>query len=262
MAGKRICLWLLLFFFLLFAIKGQTSLTFSPLHSEFKISPGKSKKEVVIIGNDSPHPVYVKADLKSWFLDEEGVSFLPDKDQFFYSCKEWIELEDREFQLLPGERKSVQYKISVPKETLPGHYWAAIGFETGAQEDLKGRMDRIIIKEKIMSGVFIQVGKPEPEGRIVDLSVGGKRGAKQLDILVQNEGSFYFWTEGYVEVADEGGMKILERDLPEEIILPGSKRELKVLLDDKLSSGKYSVTCRIQLPTKKVLQLKRNIVIE
>lgn len=262
MAGKRICLWLLLFSFLLFATKGQTSLTFSPLHSEFKISPGKSKKEVVLIGNDSPHPVYVKADLKSWSLDDEGVLFLPEKDQFFYSCKEWIKLEDSEFHLSPGERRSVQYKISVPKKTQPGHYWAAIAFETGAQGDLKGRMDRIIIKEKIMSGVFIQVGKVEPEGKIIDLSVGGKRGDRQLDILVQNEGSFYFWIKGDVEVADERGMKILERDLPEEIILPGSKRELKILLNDKLNSGRYSVTCRIQLPTKKALQFKKDIVIE
>lgn len=252
-----VCL-LLSFVFLI----SQTSLSLSPLQFDFKISPGKSKKETIYIANDSFDPIQIKAYLKDWTLEKDGTLILADILQSSFSCKAWIKLDLREFDLAPGERKPIRYEITIPENSIPGHYWAAISFVSSAKELPTGQRDKMVIRENVMSGIFVQIGKYKPEVRIVDLVLYGNNGKKEIGIEMENKGRFYFWTAGRIEIKDEQGKRIISKELPEERILPGTSRELRLILDEQIEAGNYTTTCSLKLPSRKTLEFQKDIAIK
>jgi hypothetical protein len=256
---KRSCtITICLSLFVVFCIS-QTSLSLFPLQFDFKISPGKTKKETIYIANDSFDPIHIKADIKDWTLEKDGTFILADSLQSSFSCKAWIRLDIEEFNLAPGERKPIRYKITVPKNSTPGHYWAAISFVSRAKELPIGQMDKMVIRENVMSGIFVQIGNDKPEGRIVDLILYENNGEKEIKIDIENEGRFYFWTDGRIEIKDGKDKRIISKELPEERILPGARRELRLTLDEKIEPGNYSVICILKLPSHKTLEFQKNI---
>ncbi len=248
--------------FLVVFCTSQTSLSLFPLQFDFKISPGKTKKEILYLENDSIDPIHIKADIKDWTLKNDGTFIFADSLQSSFSCRDWIKLDIDEFNLAPGERKPIRYEINVPKNANPGHYWAAISFVTRAKDLPTGQMDKMVIRENVMSGIFVQIGKAKPEGLIVDMILYKNNGEREIKIDIENEGRFYFWTDGQIEIEDDKGKRIISQELPEERILPGTRRELRLTLDEKIEPGNYSVTCILKLPSHQTLEFQKNITFE
>src|SRR5690606_37607337 len=48
------------------------------------------------------------------------------------SLTSWLDVNPLAFELLPGERRDVNYSISVPPATSAGTYWGVIFFESSA----------------------------------------------------------------------------------------------------------------------------------
>jgi hypothetical protein len=240
----------------------QSSLSLFPLQFDFKISPGKNKKETIYITNEGFDPIHIKAYIRDWTVEKDGTFILADVLQSSFSCRDWIELDVEEFHLDPGERKPIQYKITVPKNATLGHYWAALSFVSSAEELPPGQMDKMVIRENVMSGIFVQIGKDKPEGRIVDVVLYKSNGEKEIKIDLENEGRFYFWTSGRIDIKDEKGNSIISQELPGERILPGTRLELRLTVDEKIEPGNYSVSCILKIPSHKTLEFQKDIVFE
>jgi hypothetical protein len=254
-------------FFLLFllsaaAIKGQTSLTVSPLHADLEASAGKTKKGTFTVGNDSARAMKVLAQAEDWTFKEDGQIVLAGAaDQYQFSCKNWIRLDSRDFILKPGERRLVSWTMTVPPDTSPGHYWTALSFEA-AEEAGADERDSLMIRGKIMASVFVLVGKAPAQGEITDVTLADRDRRTTAIIHFKNSGRSYFTTSGSLKIKDALGKKIFETDLPEEIVLPGIGKDLEIELEERLPSGTYTVNCVVKLPSKKKLEIQKNIVLE
>ena len=253
---------ILFFLFSAVTLKGQTSLTVSPLSADLETSAGKTKKESFTVGNDSARALKILVQAEDWTFRENGQIVLPGAaDRFPFSCRDWIRLESGEFVLKPGERRIVSWSLSVPPGTSPGHYWTALTFE-GAEELGAGDRNRLMIKGKIMASVFVLVGKSPAQGEITDATLTDREKGSLVVIHFNNGGRSYFMTSGRLEIKDARGKKIFETDLPEEIVLPGVGKDLEIELEERLPAGAFTVICSVRLPSRKRLEFQKNVVLE
>jgi len=243
------------------SIKGETSFSVSPLSINFKIPQGKTKKSIITIINESNKPLRVIIKLEDWSYGKEGTLILPESDSYSHSCKSWIKLNVKELKLTSKE-KIIKYSISVPKETTPGDYWTAISFETQPYKDTSEPLNALLIKHKIITGIYVRVGKAKPEAEITDLEIKENQEGLTAILTVKNKGSFIFPTKGKLEIKDEKGKKLLKLELPEENILPMSERNLILYINKKLPSGNYFVYCELELPPSKNVEFRKNLFLE
>lgn len=243
-------------------VRGQTSLSISPLQTELGISPGKNKKASILIGNDSFAPVRINVKVESWYLDDEGVPIFNGSQPFPFSCQDWIEVESSPIDIRPGSNKEVSFKVSVPKGISPGHYWAAVSFEPQVKEESDYQGDGMLIQQRIISGVFIKVGKFKPAGKILDITTSPEEKLKELVINYENSGRSYFFSSGQLEIINAKGKKILKTQLPGELILPQSKRQVRFVLDEKLVPGRYSIKCSLEIPSMKKVEFNKELEFE
>lgn len=244
------------------AVQGQSSLTVSPFRTDLEIPAGKTRKESFTVGNDSARAMKILVQAEDWTLGEDGQIVLPGPaDRLPFSCQDWIWLDSREFTLKPGERRLVSWSLSVPPGTPPGHYWTAVSFEavegTGA-----GDKNSLMIKGKIMASVFVLVGKSPAQGEITDASLIDREKGSLVIIRFKNSGRSYFMTSGRLEIKDARGKKILETELPEEIVLPGIGKNLEIELGEILPAGALTISCSVRLPSRKRLEFQKTVVLE
>jgi hypothetical protein len=259
---KKASRFFLLFLFSAATISGQTSLTVSPLHADLEAAAGKVKKGAFTVGNDSARAMKILALAEDWTFKEDGQIVLAGAaDQYQFSCKDWIRLDSREFILKPGERRLVSWTVSVPPGTSPGHYWTALSFEA-AEEAGGGERNSLMIRGKIMASVFVLVGKAPAQGEISDVTLADRDRRSMAIVHFKNSGRSYFTTSGSLKIKDARGKKLFETDLPEEIVLPGTGKDLEVELEERLPSGTYTIGCVVRLPSRKKLEIQKNIVIQ
>ncbi len=256
----------LIFFFLFFSffsliLKSQTCFSVSPLNVNLKISPGKTKKGTIIINNGNIRPLRIAIRLENWYLKRDGNLVILGADNSLHSCKDWIKLNFEEFELSPGETKFIKYVISVPKKVVSGDYWCAISFETIPYKDSNKPINRMLVKEKIMIGVYVRIGKTKSEVEITNLKISEKDEGIETIITIKNKGDFIFETSGKFEISDENGKKLIELELPEEKIFPNSERDLLLIIENKLPPGNYLLKCKLKIPSKKNIEFKENILL-
>ena len=107
-------------------------LTISPLKFEFDIEKSSSKTEKVKLTNNWKESITVyssKEDFIAWD-DSWTPKFIPAKDQVSqeFTLSNWIEIEDKNLTIAPGETKEINFKINVPSNVEPGWHYAAIFF--------------------------------------------------------------------------------------------------------------------------------------
>ena len=221
--------FLILIFCTFSLVRGQTSLSISPLQMELGISPGKDKKMSILIGNDSYDPVSIKVKVESWYLDQQGVPIFNGSQPLPFSCKDWIEVESGSIDIAPGRNKEVSFRVSAPKGISSGHYWAAVSFEPQVESSSDFQRHGMLIQQRIITGVFIKVGKIKPAGKILDILPSQENNQSELSIFYENTGRSYFFSSGQLEIKDAKGKKIEKTELSGELILPESKREVRFM---------------------------------
>ena len=243
-------------------VRGQTSLSISPLQAELKISPGKNKKTSILIGNDSYNPVRINVKVESWYLDGKGNPIFNGSQSVPFSCRDWIEVESKPVEIGPRQNKEVSFKVTVPKGTSPGHYWAAVSFVPQVEDESEHQGDGMLIQQRIISGIFVKVGKFKSAGTILDILPSPEDQQSELVINYENSGRSYFFSSGQIEIKNPAGKKILKAELPGELVLPQSQREVRVSLDERLAPGRYSITCSLEIPSMKKVEFNKELDIE
>jgi len=230
----------------------QTSISVSPLFQEIKISPGKGEKGSIYVTNFGPYDIKVEVLIENWTLEEDGSLRFIASENPSYSCKAWCSYKNTDLFIPTGKTKVFEYLISVPNNTQPGHYWTSFSFGTLPKQAENKDLDQIHLKNKILTGVFVKVGKEEFSGRINDISFLRQNKSDEIEFICENLGRFYWRTYGFIELTDKNGKKIDTFDLPEELILPGKIRTSRITLKKKLNEGQYMVKGILKLPESKI----------
>lgn len=108
----------------------------------FELKPGDSGKESLYIQNDSDKEAIYKIDAVDTIPTKDGqMGFnLPSLPQ--NSIGKWAIISEREITLKPGEKKTIEFTLSIPADQAMGDYTGGITVTTKAdsQKDVDGKV--------------------------------------------------------------------------------------------------------------------------
>lgn len=241
---------------------GQVFFGISPIRVEHEGKPGDSLTDIFYLRNNATAPIRLKVYTENWRLQEDGVPVFIGSQLVPYTCREWIKVNPQDFRLMPNEVKSVRYTIAIPPDASPAGYHASVSFESVPDLSPDKKVSRMIITGKIAAAVYVKVGKVVPVARVLDLKFVKDKEVSNVVLSIKNPGNTHFRTQGRVEIFDVSGKKTLEVEIPNEVVLPESQREIKCPLQKKLPPGTYKAFCRLDIGRAELLGFEKELLIK
>jgi hypothetical protein len=238
---------------------GQIYFGISPIRAEHRIMPGESLTEVFEIRNNAAGPIRLKVYVENWTILSDGTPSFIGSTPTTYSCKDWIIVNPQNFRLAAGETRSVRYTITVPADTSAAGYHASVSFETVADAAGDQAANRMLFTGKIAAVVYVVAGRPAVEGDLLDLTLGTRDGAQAVVLALENTGRTHFRTKGKILVYDAADNRIADVPLPDDILLPESKKNVACALPKALEPGTYRVVCILDIGRPELIEMERSL---
>ena len=139
--GYPVAIFLTLFvslhIFALPALAG-VNVTVSPTKIDLTLSSCEIAIQEISVRNTGDETIRVHTYPMDFSIDKENSFTFSEPGYESYSCAAWLSIEEPEFNLAPGENKSVIVTISVPQDLEPGGHYAALFFEMVPPEAQSG----------------------------------------------------------------------------------------------------------------------------
>lgn len=224
-----------------------------------KVPLGSFRTLSITIHNKEKRPVGITGEVKSVSYDPQGKVLILDEKDTPWSCASWINPEKWEFTLSPQQKKHLQFKLRVPRNSEGGKYAYFTFNEAGAEETM-------ISPDNPIKGTMLLLTPPkglEANGEVVNLEVGK---TEPLEILAsfRNTGNFHLKVKGTMSlwqenIAIEEGIPLHEQDF---IVLPGSVRNAKITYDKPLLPGSYKVRVNFTFENKGSAAAETNFTVK
>jgi hypothetical protein len=231
----------------------------SPIRAEHRIIPGESLTEVFEIRNNATGPIRLKVNVENWTILPDGTPTFIGAKSTPYSCKDWIVVNPQDFRLKPGETRSVRYTMTVPADATPAGYHASVSFETVPDATGGQGPSRMLFSGKIAAVVYIVAGSPAIEGDLLDLTMGMKEGTPAVILDLENTGRTHFRTKGTLRAFDAKDVKAADIPLPDDVLLPESRKKIACALPAALEPGTYRVVCTLDIGRPELIEMERHL---
>ena len=246
------------------SIFAQAGMTISPGKLYFKLSPGASSTQKIIVSNPNNKDLQVGASISDWDYDALGNNQTYDEGTLKNSCADWIQLLPATFfTLKPGEQKEITVLFTVPsaaKTELPVH--TAMIFFTQLNPGDSRSQNGTPIKVSIRMGVKLYHSFSQIEERSIEvLNFIDKIDTQKtdlpgyLELEVENNGKI--WLESKIKwelLNTQTGEKQKLADV-DSYSLPGDKRIIRQALPANLKKAKYNVNRIINYGNKDELKV-------
>jgi hypothetical protein len=117
------------------AAKGSSFLSNSPIGLvvnkemvDVFVSPNSYRTQILSLTNEENQSVKIKTNLKYLSFDENSDIIAADTGDNRFSCINWLTIEPKQFEIPPGETKTLKLEVKVP-EANPGGRYACIDWE-------------------------------------------------------------------------------------------------------------------------------------
>lgn len=227
-------------------------LVVAPARQQIIIDPGESRSAIIKFFNEGTVPV--SGILKAVDFIVSGVEGKPillenQAGSGKYSASSWIKLPYEKAAIPAGAVLTVQFKVNVPKNALPGGRYVAVYFEqTGADVDTQAsplQGGEMAVTPRIVGLVNIRVSGPVSESAMIrDFSAPSflEFGPIKATVEIANAGNYHIAPQGQVTLTDFTGRQIDRTLLEEKNIFPESSRIYEFKIGPKLLLGKFRLT--------------------
>jgi hypothetical protein len=222
--------------------------TLAPPRIEITLRPGAVENVMLTvltsIGEEPEERAFFRFYIVDFGVSPAGEVEFSEPGNLKRSASQWMDLEFREFDVRPGEKKTVGLTIKVPG-VPSGGYYAAIVLE---QLPVAGIVKRkpIIHTVRMVSLVEITVqgrGRLRQDVVISGVDVGriGKQEGVGFTATVENRGNVHLKGKGELLVKSRRGGLIttLPLEAGRGFVLPDASRDFTAVLDRTLPSGNY-----------------------
>ncbi len=241
-------------------VPGEARFDVTPAVIELKkVPPGSFRTFSVAVHNEEKRPVRITGEVNSASYDLQGKLLILDAKDAAWSCASWISPEKWEFTLSPEEKKHLQFKLKVPKNSQGGKYAYLTFNEAGAEETM-------ISPDNPTKGTMLLLTPLrglEAKGEVVNLEVVK---TEPLEVLAsfRNTGNFHFKVKGTMSLWQENipieeGIPLDEQGF---IVLPGSVRNAKISYDKPLLPGSYKVRVNFAFENKGSAAAETNFTVK
>ncbi len=227
---------------------GQVTLRITPPMVELRVPPGGLHSFPIILMNDGERGHSVQASVRGLGMDEQGGPVVLN-DGGEWSCADWLELSESEFQLPAGGRHRITATIRVPRGVRGGRY-AVVLFRTEAAK-LRRRGSELSVGA--ITGTVVMETIPRTlrrRARIEKIGVGAaEQGGLEFAVHFANEGNCHVTASGVILLRDTRG-RIVGRthlEVGTGTVLPGMTRVFPALWWKRggLAQGTYAAEARV-----------------
>lgn len=225
--------------------------TVTPMNQRISLKPGETYEGYIVVSNpaDAAEDFSYKVTVSPYGVS--GTDYRVDlvNNSAFTQVTKWVTLENSTGKLAPNETAHVDFKITVPEDAPVGGQYAAlmVGFD-GKNDEGSG----VAIRNKFQmaSLLFVNIeGELDHQGEIVENSVPGfvTELPIKTHITLKNDGNTHEVAKIALEVRSFFSPAIIypeagDDSVLEEVIMPGTTRELTQEIGNISPLGVYEVT--------------------
>jgi len=247
-------------------------LSVNPQIFEMDVFPGEVYKKKIKVGNLSEVAMPVAVRLTDFTAaDESGEMLFDESSQdISFASRKWFKIEEPNFILEPGERKKINFTISVPENAEPGGHYAVMLFEPRLPSfyfkegqpraipvvgvlflfsvktlslepmNLEKQVEIVefgIPKEQRLQNlekILASVGNIVSEAIAADISIVEKTPSDFI-LRIKNNDIFHHKLQGKLLIYNSLGKKIGETEIRRTTILPGKVRGFPVAFSPEVS---------------------------
>lgn len=246
--------------------RGQAAISASPPRLYFRLQPGGTAVQRVIVSNPGDKPLQVSVSIGDWDYDSLGNNQLHDAGSLKISCAKWLQvLPGSFFTVPPKETQYLTVNLTVPRDadtSTPVHT-AVIYFTQLNPLGYAKATNGAVLRETVRMATKVYLSFSTENSRDVEITNfqdhtrldTNKKETRYLQLNFDNAGKI--WLEGKIqwELLDlSTGEKI--KMAPQEFFsLPGDHRTILQDLPAGLKKGKYSVSAIINYGNKDELKI-------
>jgi len=212
------------------------------LYRERDVKAGGTYQGSVTVSNKGDSTFVVKIYQTDYRTYSDGRVVYGDPGKQPRSNADWIELDQNQLQIGPGDKRSFHYEVKVPDEKLVGTYWSTIMVEPLKQSLEEKQADGTTLTQTVRYCVKIvtnigDTGKRDLE--ITDLNLSKQDGEPVLQIGAKNSGERVLFPTVWAEVySTETGEKVGRFTAGRKHVFPGSTVGYRIGLSE-LPTAKY-----------------------
>ncbi len=220
---------------------------------DITLLPGSKHNESIKVLNRSRElPLPVNISLNLWDLKEnsEDIEFVTAEPAL--NATRWFDLESK-YILAPGEERSINFAIDVPKDVSPGTYLVTMRFQPvlpptytkGSKvipeiatlfflrvHDLSLDKTAASYKAELLNLQLVSTGGGESSLKnfVAPYARAGvfEDAIKKIIAKVSNAGQYHFVAKGRIEIRNWYGRLVASKELPERYLLPKRSRDIEV----------------------------------
>jgi P pilus assembly chaperone PapD len=238
------------------------SVEMTPARLELKADSGKTLRAAIKLRTRGRGSQKVEISKGHFGLDDQGVPLFDTPQDASQSAAAWITLNQTSFTMNPNQERLLRLEVTVPPQTPPGGYRAAL-YVTPPAGDTKTKEGgaMVFLQGRLALLIYVTVGGAKPDGQIKAWEWRRIPPGKEdsLALQVTNQGSAHLRLAGVVQVVDAQGEKydavvpglpVLPRqsqwvplDFPEKAPPPGSAVTINGSVD--LGQGEKRINAQV-----------------
>ncbi len=262
---KRGILPLLLVLLGSFPAHAELGIALAPMRIEIQLPPGGQYTDSLRLTNDAAAAVRIRSELLDWFIDETMTPQFADRydQEKEFSCRDWLQLNPREMDMVPNGTFRVRYTLRVPQETPQGEYHCGAGFVTLPPLHADQPALGVSIAVRAVAAFYVVVGNPASGPALRNLSLrSASDGSWEAVAQFENQGLRHYRIQGFVEVVDAKGQVVEHDEYPPIPVLPKRLQAFPIRLKQELPPGTYVLHSQADVGLPEILEASTRLVVE
>ena len=243
------------------AKKKEVNFSVGPPVVEINAPPGSIRTINLRVANEDEQPLHFRLYLKDIRIESDGETTVLEKGSTSWSCSNWIELRESEFELRPMQRKSILGMLKIPEDVAGGRYARLVveGSLVGAKT---GEKVTTIIPETTF---MITVGdKLEKKAEVSEFQLLQANGSSpQFLVVFKNTGNRHLVVRGGITLKNWIGETVAELLFSEgeAVVLPGGVRNFTASPAQPLEAGQYKAKAVFLSENKELVTATKEITV-
>lgn len=240
-------------------VQPPAAIQISPVHVDWHITSGETRRETVNIKNYDRFPRTVTVQVEDFYVSDDSsrAEFFVPADSHplkAYDMINWVSVSETEFVLAPNESRNIECTIAVPNDTPSGGYYGAIFFQSASDAASDDDAAHIRVNTRVGMLVTLAVAGDAPlyTGATLASFTPSPRlswGAPMTLITrVGNTGNVHFAMNGTIDIF-RGTKRHAQIALPTQLYYPRRDR----VIQTSWNPGPWTVgrfTARVHLTSE------------
>jgi len=225
----------------------QGGITISPTKIDLTLNTTEIAIQEINVQNPGSKSTRIHTYAMDFSINQEGDFTFSEPGYESYSCATWLNVDEADFDLGPGETRDVKIIISVPQEVEPGGHYAALFFETVPHEAQSGVS--VAIAGRIPTLFYLTIPGITNADIVTNAEIASlilpawvEKGPVKIGVTVRNIGNVHLPIAAKAYFTDFRGREVGELDLGQAVVLPNSERVIKATWERTPFIGKVKTS--------------------